>query len=58
VCDAAKLLKKLEKDRPRVLTASTRALAESIAKDKKKSREFLESTGIVDKRGRLTQHYR
>lgn len=58
VYDAERLLIKLKRNRPRVLSASTRALAESIVKSKKKSRKFLQDVGIVDKNGRLTRHYR
>jgi len=58
MCDAEKLLRKLKRNRPRVLSASARALAESIVKSKKKSRKFLRDAGIIDKKGQLTSHYR
>lgn len=58
MCDAKKLLEQLERSRPRVLSASTRALAESIVKSKKKSREFLRRAGIADKHNNLTPQYR
>lgn len=58
MCDAKELLKELERNRPRVLSASTRALAESIVKSKKKSRKFLQDAGIIGKDGRLMPHYR
>lgn len=56
--EAAKMLRRLKRARPRVLSTKTRALAESIASDPKKSREFLEKAGIIGKDGKLTKHYR
>ena len=41
-----------------ILPASTRKLAESIAKSPKRSRNFLIEAGIITKGGRLSSKYK
>lgn len=53
-----KFLKKLEEDRPKILSSEVRAYAISLTKNKQKAKAFLREGGIIDKNGKLTSHYR
>jgi hypothetical protein len=55
---AEQFLRRLRADRPRELSADVLARVDKIAKDKKKSIEFLQKGGFLDERGKLAAKYR
>lgn len=55
---AESFLKKLEENRPKILSDKARAYGKSLTKDKKKAQAFMQKAGILDKDGKLTPEYR
>jgi len=55
---AEKFLLQLRAEVPRELSPDVLARVDEIAKDRKKSIEFLQKGGFLDKRGKLAAKYR